>query len=260
GEVQGRTLTYLHTDHLNTPRIGTDGNEVVVWRWDSDAFGQTAPDTDPDSDGEQTVVNLRFPGQIQGGETTFYYNYFRDYDPSLGRCLTSDPIGLLGGPNTYAYVGGNPVKYIDPKGLDRWDINYASYRNGNYSAGYDFSGEDVEDPCGCGAKVLGIETATGATLVVSGLPVIHYPRIGVGTGSSTGATSIASRTLSSALSQRLPVRVPIPTVSNLGAGSRVLGRVLGRPIPYVGWGLLSNDAVQLADCLAECEEKGECSR
>ncbi|MCX2843226.1 hypothetical protein OQJ59_16580 [Microbulbifer thermotolerans] len=110
-------MTYLHTDHLNTPRIGTDGNEVVVWRWDSDAFGQTAPDTDPDSDGVQTVVNLRFPGQIQDGEATFYYNYFRDYDPSLGRYLTSDPIGLASGINTYAYVGGNPIGFADPLGL-----------------------------------------------------------------------------------------------------------------------------------------------
>ncbi|WKT61890.1 RHS repeat-associated core domain-containing protein [Microbulbifer thermotolerans] len=87
-------MTYLHTDHLNSPRIGTDGNEVVVWRWDSDAFGQTAADTDPDSDGVQTVVNLRFPGQMQGGEATFYYNYFRDYDPGTGRYLESDPTRL----------------------------------------------------------------------------------------------------------------------------------------------------------------------
>ncbi|WKT61885.1 RHS repeat-associated core domain-containing protein [Microbulbifer thermotolerans] len=103
---------------MNTPRIGADGNEVVVWRWDSDAFGQTAPDTDPDSDGEQTVVNLRFPGQIQGGGATFYYNCFRDYDPGLGRYLQSDPIGLNGGINTYGYVEGNPLIYAGPYGLE----------------------------------------------------------------------------------------------------------------------------------------------
>jgi len=44
-------------------------------------------------------------------------NGFRAYDPAIGRYPTSDPSGLAGGINTYAYAFDNPVSWSDPSGL-----------------------------------------------------------------------------------------------------------------------------------------------
>ncbi len=56
------TITYLHTDHLTTPRFATNSLGIKVWSWDSEGFGTSLPNEDPDADGILTTVNLRFPG------------------------------------------------------------------------------------------------------------------------------------------------------------------------------------------------------
>jgi RHS repeat-associated protein len=110
-------IVYLHVDHLNTPRRASDDRGVVVWQWQSDAFGERPPDEDADRDGRRTTINLRFPGQYFDAESGLHYNWHRYYDPQVGRYTQVDPIGLAGGINTYAYVEGNPVSYSDPLGL-----------------------------------------------------------------------------------------------------------------------------------------------
>lgn len=110
GGTTQEKIRYLHTDHLNTPRLATDAAQQVLWRWDGKAFGDSVPTG-------SITVNLRYPGQYFDAETGLHYNMARYYDPKNGRYISSDPIGLAGGLNTYAYVRNNSLRYIDPLGL-----------------------------------------------------------------------------------------------------------------------------------------------
>ena len=104
-------VQYVHADHLGTPTLLTNQFGQVVVDIEATPFGETYIDY------AEVTHNRRFPGQYRDEETGLHYNYFRDYDPSLGRYIQSDPIGLAGGLNTYAYVGSNPMMYTDPEGL-----------------------------------------------------------------------------------------------------------------------------------------------
>jgi RHS repeat-associated protein len=123
-----------------------------VWRWDSDAFGTSgatgaggsaasAPNENPNgftvtgAPGASPLLfqqNMRFlPGQLFDTESGKHYNYFRDYDPSIGRYAESDPIGLRGGVSTFGYVLQHPMNMADPKGLITAVKGYSHYCNGN---------------------------------------------------------------------------------------------------------------------------------
>lgn len=115
------TIYYVHTDHLGTPRkITNPTGNTLMWRWDPDTFGSVAPTG-------TLTYNLRFPGQYSLSESGLYYNYFRDYDPQMGRYVESDPMGLRAGMNTYNYVYANPINKLDPLGLLTWSCIMTSF-------------------------------------------------------------------------------------------------------------------------------------
>jgi len=115
---------YYHDDHLGTPQKLTDTAAHVVWSALYTAFGVAQPQI-------ETVVNpLRFPGQYFDAETGLHQNFFRDYDPQLGRYIEPDPIGLHRGfdalrslgPRTCSTAVANSARLRQPGGgrtLDR---------------------------------------------------------------------------------------------------------------------------------------------
>ena len=146
GSGANQKLHYIEADALGTPRVVVDPTRgtlgTAVWRWEltGEAFGNTAPNQDPDGDGTAFVFDMRFPGQRYDSVSGLNYNYFRDYESATGRYVESDPIGVLsklmanyspsdvdgveaafpmyfGSSNTYAYAAANPVVVIDPLGL-----------------------------------------------------------------------------------------------------------------------------------------------
>jgi RHS repeat-associated protein len=114
----GESVYYYHNDHLGTPQILTDDTGTIAWKAVYTPFGDAVTSI-------QTVENpFRFPGQYYDQETGLHYNYFRYYDPTTGRYITPDPIGLEGGINLFVYVASNPMNWIDPWGI--WGVNVHS--------------------------------------------------------------------------------------------------------------------------------------
>ena len=128
----------IHTDHLGTPQAITDDTQAVVWWADYATFGRATVQARVVDSSSKTAknsfgiistanaatatakpfeFNLRFAGQYEDTESGYHYNWHRYYDPSTGRYLTPDPIGLAGGLNGYGYAGQDPAASVDPDGL-----------------------------------------------------------------------------------------------------------------------------------------------
>lgn len=110
-KIENGTNSYVHVDHLGTPTKMTDEQKQLIWEISVMPFGEIF------NISGMTSNHFRFPGQYYDQETGLNYNYFRDYNPSIGRYAEADPIGLYGGINLFVYVSSNPQNGIDIFGL-----------------------------------------------------------------------------------------------------------------------------------------------
>jgi RHS repeat-associated protein len=123
--------TWLHTNHLGAPEAATNAKGQLIWQASYSASGKARLNSvrpEVSKDRPELVggpiafaLNLRLPGQYADAETGLHYNLNRYYDPGRGQYLSPDPLaqapGYPDGPNPYAYVRYNPLRYVDPQGL-----------------------------------------------------------------------------------------------------------------------------------------------
>ena len=125
-------ISFVRSDHIGRPVFATNSSGVKFWTAAYLPFGGVRVSTG-------TPEAARFPGQWFQSETGFHQNWMRDYDPSAGRYMQADPLGLIDGASVYGYAGQNPGRFFDATGL--------SSKPGSLSAGNDAGsgcGEPIE--------------------------------------------------------------------------------------------------------------------
>lgn len=260
-------IYYFHNDHLGTPQVVTDQSGNVAWQADYRPFGKADVVT------ASIEQNLRFPGQYFDSETGLHYNYFRDYDPALGRYLQSDPIGLEGGISTYAYAQGNPLTLSDPSGL----LTVAEANTIGGTIGGAIGG-------GINGALSGAGIGSAAGTVIPGIGNLAGGFVGASLGAARGAAGGALAGAASAelglggaslvaavtngpmagtasiTSEVVKSLLPAPA-SQLGGGflGGAIGGVSGGPLAVIGgaYGGVIGGAIAAAICLGdrECREE-----
>ena len=107
------TRQWLLADERGSIVAVTDWSGAAIQINSYDEYGAPAPGN---------AGRFGYTGQVWLPETGLYHYKNRAYHPELGRFMQTDPIGVNGGMNLYAYVGGDPVNYTDPLGLEEEGI------------------------------------------------------------------------------------------------------------------------------------------
>ncbi len=121
--------------HIGRPVFATNAAGAKVWSAVYTPFGGVHTSTG-------ALPTARFPGQWFQSESGLHQNWMRDYDPTTGRYIQADPLGLVDGASVYGYALQNPGRWIDPRGEettvwisyppdDPWDPGHASLLTNN---------------------------------------------------------------------------------------------------------------------------------
>ena len=246
GLYRGGRFYAIHTDHLGTPRLITDDTNKVVWQWSYSAFGENKPTgilratTNPKTaitnvpallkaTAPALKMNQRYPGQYADDESNLYYNGFRSYMPSIGAYTQSDPIGLAGGWNRTGYVGGNPLTFFDPLGLEK--IILLPKDDPNYPAAVaapDIPGQVTIYSHGNPNKVNGMDAAALAEFLKNG--GVWKP--GMPVKLDACRTAEGNENIAKELARILGVPVTGPNVRTLTSGESDLGPWHSWNIPF----------------------------
>jgi RHS repeat-associated protein len=149
--IEGAVVSFVRSDHIGRPVFATNAAGTKVWTASYLPFGGVRTTTG-------SPMTARFPGQWFQSESGLHQNWMRDYDPTTGRYLQADPLGLVDGASVYGYAHQSPIIYADPRGGDatRW-LNTEGGRpfnegptNGNWGGGCWSGGQFSCGPDGVG--------------------------------------------------------------------------------------------------------------
>lgn len=135
GQKDSANSRLFMTDALNSviAQLADDGNANIQNSYGYSPYGESVT-VGPDSSNNPNQYTSR-----ENDQTGLMFYRARYYDPVLKRFISIDPIGLVGGMNTFAYVGGNPLSYTDPMGLQATALTKTGPISGNWG-GKDWSG------------------------------------------------------------------------------------------------------------------------
>lgn len=252
GVFEDGELYFVRTDHIGRPIFATDDTGTKVWEASYLPFGGVRVATG-------SPITLRFPGQWFQAESGLHQNWMRDYDPTTGRYVQADPVGLIDGSAIYGYARQNPGRWTDPTGeflpIVALAKPLAAVAFGGligYGLGEIADLLERRNECACGVADMTsnriADVLAGASAVDGLLPTIPK-RVGAfGSGAVTSLQSVVLRWL-------LPSRgASIPTPGNILDGrvftrSNVLGGIVARWAPVAAIAHTGYNAYRIGRCL-----------